>query len=58
MKQEQMQLLMIKGAISDLDSAQQERVSIAAQAIRDVVAKAGEVGLVALGLVTAEEVAK
>lgn len=58
MKQEEMVVLMLKGAIGELEPDQKAHVEATAQRIRDVVTEAGELGIVALGLVGAEEAAK
>lgn len=58
MKVEELQLLLIKGAIGELPPDQKELVMRVASELRAVLADNGDLGLIALGLVGAEEAAK
>lgn len=55
MMNEQQQLLLVKGLISELPGADKEACLEAAKSIRCVVKSAGTVGLIALTLVGLEE---
>lgn len=48
------ELLILKGAISEMPQADQDRIYKAAQDIRAIVADLGELGNCALGMVAAE----
>lgn len=58
MTDEKLQLLLIKGAISDLQPKDREGVEAAAAELRRVVAQYNDHGLLALALVVAELAAK
>jgi hypothetical protein len=58
MKTEDVQLLILKGAISNLPADQQQKVNECAEKLSATVSEYGELGLIALSLVGATEAAK
>lgn len=58
MTEEQTTLFLIKGAISEMEPAEQEKLKACADKLRTLVGEQGDLGVVALGLVGAELAAK
>lgn len=58
MTQEQQQLLMLKGIISDLPEEDKMKINAAHSMIKNIVAEYGDNGQIALGLAGAEFAAK
>lgn len=58
MKAEEVQLLMLKGMISDLSADQQDKVQECAARLSATIAEYGELGLIAIALVGATEAVK
>lgn len=58
MTEEQTTLLLIKGALSEMEPADQEKVKACADKLRAVLNEHAEHGILALGLVGAELAAK
>lgn len=58
MSPEQHDLLLIKGAISNLPAQQQEKIKAAYAELKDVLVENGDEGLMAFALLGAEEAAK